>query len=391
MTAQALVADLERRLSQPGLPHVRAWKSADAGRRAIGILPVLAPREIVWAAGALPVFVRGGGDRVDTVRGDAFYQSYICRLPRSTIELGVSGELDVLDGMLFPNTCDVIRNLSGMWRDLLPGHYVRLVDPPQTAAAEAALRFWRHDLATLLSELCALAGREPDLENVRGAITEYAAARLATQRLLHARVAEPWNHPVDETYLVRRAGDSMPPLEYQELVSQYLTLARARRARREDRIRVLLVGSFCEQPPLGLLRALERSGCYVVDDDLVSADIDADAATLAAAIREADPLTALARASLSPARPASVRFDAAGEHGRKLAARARSLGADGVVFAAPSFCDPALLDQPRLQAALDRARVPHTTLKYAENTGQFQVFREQAGTFADSVKLWGQA
>ncbi len=86
-----------------------------------------------------------------------------------------------------------------------------------------------------------------------------------------------------------------------------------------------------------------------------------------------------------------MRFDAAGTHGRFLAARARSFGADGVVFAAPSFCDPALLDQPRLQAALDAAGVPHTTLKYAENTGQFQVFREQAGTFADSVKLWGQA
>ncbi|NIP71960.1 MAG: benzoyl-CoA reductase subunit C, partial [Gammaproteobacteria bacterium] len=56
-----------------------------------------------------------------------------------------------------------------------------------------------------------------------------------------------------------------------------------------------------------------------------------------------------------------------------------------------SFCDPALLDQPMLTAAVERAGIPCTEFKYAENTGQFQVIREQAGTFSDSIKLWGEA
>ena len=41
--------------------------------------------------------------------------------------------------------------------------------------------------------------------------------------------------------------------------------------------------------------------------------------------------------------------------------------------------------------AVEKAGLPHTSFKYAENTGQFQVIREQAGTFADSIKLWGAA
>jgi benzoyl-CoA reductase subunit C len=61
------------------------------------------------------------------------------------------------------------------------------------------------------------------------------------------------------------------------------------------------------------------------------------------------------------------------------------------VFCAPSFCDPALLDQPMMTAAVDRERIPWTAFKYSENTGQFQVIREQAGTFADSIKLWNEA
>ena len=62
----------------------------------------------------------------------------------------------------------------------------------------------------------------------------------------------------------------------------------------------------------------------------------------------------------------------------------RRVRADGVIFAAPSFCDPALLDQPPLSRALEAAQIPFTLFKYAENTGQFQSIREQVGTFSDS-------
>ena len=43
-----------------------------------------------------------------------------------------------------------------------------------------------------------------------------------------------------------------------------------------------------------------------------------------------------------------------------------------------------------LQKALDRDKIPWTAFKYAESLGQFQVIREQAGTFADSIRLWGE-
>jgi benzoyl-CoA reductase subunit C len=69
----------------------------------------------------------------------------------------------------------------------------------------------------------------------------------------------------------------------------------------------------------------------------------------------------------------------------------RRCHADGVLFAAASFCDPALLDRPLLEAALDRAGVPHSSFKFAENTAQLQPIREQAGAFSDAVKLWGAA
>ena len=44
-----------------------------------------------------------------------------------------------------------------------------------------------------------------------------------------------------------------------------------------------------------------------------------------------------------------------------------------------------------LQNVLKAHNIPYVAFKYAENSGQMQPIREQAGTFADSIKLWSEA
>jgi len=140
---------------------------------------------------------------------------------------------------------------------------------------------------------------------------------------------------------------------------------------------------------IALIRTLEKAGCYIVGDDFLlgfdmiegAIEIDPDE----------DPLTALARAFLERGAATASRYVDDGSKGAALVDQVRIAEADGVVFAAASFCDPALLDQPMLESVLDEADIPYTSFKFAENTGQFQVIREQAGAFSDSVKLWGSA
>ena len=136
-----------------------------------------------------------------------------------------------------------------------------------------------------------------------------------------------------------------------------------------------------------LLRTIERSGCYVVDDDLNLGLRWIDGEVMIGT----QPLQALARAYCVQSVWSSTRFEGDQPRGPQLLKQIKARQADGVIFAAPSFCDPALLDQPPLQKTLTEANVPYIAFKYAENTGQFQGIREQAGTFSDSLKLWGSA
>ena len=72
----------------------------------------------------------------------------------------------------------------------------------------------------------------------------------------------------------------------------------------------------------------------------------------------------------------------------RLIELAKRRGADGILFAAPSFCDPAMLDMPQMQKACEDAGVRYISFQYNENTGQFKVIKEQVGAFSDSIKLW---
>ena len=384
----ALVERAETLTNDLSLDSVRAWKAEAPGRRAIGHLPIAVPRELIHAAGMLPVGIVGGGDRLEIIRGDAYFQSYICHIPRSTIELALSGRLDALDGMLFPSICDVIRNLSGMWRLLFPERYVHYVDLPQNFEPEVGGRFWRRELEVLRLDFGRLSGRPIDDDALRASIGVYNEHRRALRALYAARARQPWCFPAAEMYQVVRAGNLLPPESHTELLRDYMREAPLDSERRDqDRSRVIVVGMFCEQPPVGLLVTLERAGCWIVDDDLslglrwLTEDVAVDG----------DPLDNLAQAFLhAHVRTASM-YEPDGRRGSWLVESARRLQAEGVILCAPSFCDPALLDQPMLVAALDREGIPHTQFKYSEDTGQFAVIREQAGTFSDSIRLWSQA
>jgi benzoyl-CoA reductase subunit C len=232
-----------------------------------------------------------------------------------------------------------------------------------------------------------LTGSAADDADLRRSIRAHNENRRLVRELERLRADAPWRAPASECYLVLRAAMVLPVEAHGALLDEYLSAARAADRRERDDARVLIAGAFCEQPPLGLIRTLERAGCALVGDDFMP--VLSWARTDVA--ETGDPIEALS-AALTRAGAAGASRYVADERskGDELVAAVRAARAEGVIFAAPSFCDPALLDRPMLQRALDEAGIAHTSFQYAENSGQMQPIREQAGTFADAIKLWSE-
>ena len=377
---QELYEDLEFR-------SARQWKAAAAGRKVIGFMPIYVAREIIHAAGMLPLGIFGGGDQIEVIQGDAYYQSYICRIPRSTLELELTKRIDFVDGMLFPSTCDVIRNLSGMFQMIRPGIYTRYFDVPQNYMDSVGGDYYTMELQELRHGLEQLGGKKISDDDIRHSITLFNENRRLVNQFYAMRAEQPWRIPATEAYLLERAGMLLPVEEHNRMLSDYMEAVVSEDRPLRDNCRVVLSGMFCEQPPLNLIKSIELAGCYVVNDDfmLVNRWLTKEVPV------DGDPVRNLATTFLHHSSKTSATYEAnEADKGLYLVESVRHSGAEGVIFAAPSFCDPALLERPMLMDALSSANIPYIAFKYAENTGQMQPIREQAGTFADSIKLWGE-
>jgi benzoyl-CoA reductase subunit C len=384
-STEAIVGHCQTLFDDLDFTAAREWKAAELGRKVVGFMPVYIPLEAIHAAGCLPLGIFGGGDQMEVIHGDAYYQSYICRIPRSTIELGVTKKLDFVDGMIFPFVCDVIRNLSGIWKMMFPEVWTKFFDTPQNFDPAIGGVYYTRELRELLEGLEALVGHPIADADLRRSIQLYNENRRLVREVYSFRAQRPWLAPASEVYLLMRAGLMMDVEEHNRMLVAYMAAAAAEDRPKRDNVRVAVYGSFCEQPPLKLIRSIEIAGCYVVEDDysLVNRFLTADVPL------DGDPVEALALTYLSASVETSCKYvPNEADKGRYHVERVRETQAEGVIYATPSFCDPALLDRPMICGRLKEAGIPYISFKYAENSGQMQPIREQAGTFADSIRLW---
>ena len=222
--------------------YVSEWKDRTGGQ-AIGILPIYFPKEIIHAAGVLPVELYGGGDMIDVVKGDSYYQSYICHLPRSMIDLGLSGKLNVISGLICPFTCDVIRNFSGVWGLLFPDTYVRFFDQPQNYDHKIGGEY----LISQLKEVCGFLekiGKKITSGRLNRSIELYNENRMLIRKLYKMRAEAPWKIPTYEVYLLMRAGGILEITEFNQFLIHYMDTVQKIERKPLDNVRVVISGAF---------------------------------------------------------------------------------------------------------------------------------------------------
>jgi benzoyl-CoA reductase subunit C len=249
-------------LEDTEIPTVRKWR--ERGGKVLGHFQVYFPEELAHAAGMLPVKVRGA--QVERRHADSHFGSYLCSILRTSLELALTQRLE-LDMFVTHPICDAARNLAAVWQRNV-SYPVQILYLPQNPNSAHAVSYLTDEYRRVLHDIEAVAGTTVSDEDLRNSIHVFNENRRLLRELYAIRRETPWLLAVDEAYVLLALGGLIPREEHNRLLERVLPLVRSRAARRQDKIRVVFEGGFCEQPPLDLLRAIAQF-CYVVDDDLL--------------------------------------------------------------------------------------------------------------------------
>jgi benzoyl-CoA reductase subunit C len=361
-------------VEDPDFPTVRRWR--EAGGRVAGHFQVYFPEEIAHAAGLLPFKLRGAP--LEPTRADSHFGSYLCSIVKTTFETVLSAHAKV-DLFITHPICDAARNLAGVWgRNFdFPCQILYL---PQNANSAHAVTYLRDEYQRLLGTIEEVAGRRVGDDDLRRSLAIYNENRALLRRLYALKRETPWQVSAEDAYALVAIGGMVPRQEHNALLNTALPLLEARAAKKQDRIRVVFEGGFCEQPPLDLVRTIGRS-CYVVDDDFmiglrwILEDVPANG----------DPLGSLAHAYLERSSYSPVQHDLRKLKERMLLERIAGARAQAAIVTAAKMCEPGLEEQVAYTHALDKAGIPYFVSEFEENMTSFETLAVQLETFVENL------
>ncbi len=367
----ALCRDL---VEDTNFPTVQKWRAA--GGRVLGHFQVYFPEEIAHAAGILPVKLRGS--QVDRKRADAHFGSYICSIPRSSLELCLNGTLD-LDIFVTHPICDVARNLAGIWGRNFK-YPCQILYLPQNPNSQFSAQYLRDEYARLARVLEPIAGRAVTNDLLANSIRVFNTNRRYLRQLYAIKRETPWLLAIDEAFVLVAVGAMIPREEHNALLAHVIPQILARTAKKQDKIRVVFEGGFCELPPLDLLRVISQS-CYVVDDDLliglrwILEDVPTDG----------DSLFNLADAYINKSSYSPVQHDVRKPKEKMLLQRVQNADAQAVIVTAAKMCEPGLDEQVAYSKTFDEHNIPYFISEFEEKMTGFDQMQMQLETFVENI------
>jgi benzoyl-CoA reductase subunit C len=380
-TLEDIVSRYRDALENSPLEIVEDWRKSHADTKLIGCYPVYTPVELIHAGGMLPIGVIGAGNRLEIAHADSRFQSFVCSIVKSTLELGLTGRLDFLSGLVFHSICDPARNLGSVFKRNFPNLMVEYIHFPQNMTSPHTVDYLAAEYRRLRTSYEQVAGRTIGDDDVRRSLAIYNEQRRLLRELYAIRAEAPQNVSAVESYIVTRLGTLLPPEDHIQMLKDTLASVRKRDERPKDRIKVVLEGSFCEQPPIELIDGLEAAGCYLLEDDFLTGwrffveDIPV----------EGDPVRNLAEAYLRRSVYSGVKHDTRQPKAKHLIDRLKETGAAAALILSAKFCEPALFDYALYKRALEKEGIPHLFLEFEEKMWIFDKARSEVETFVESM------
>ncbi|MGZ6210308.1 MAG: 2-hydroxyacyl-CoA dehydratase subunit D [Syntrophales bacterium] len=353
-------------------------KMKERGRKVVGYFCSYTPEEIIYAAGAHPFRIFASGENIHFA--DAHFQSYCCSLVRGALEGALAGNLDFLDGAVFPHTCDSIQRLSDIWRMNVKGPFHADIVLPVKLDTESARAYMIEVLKKFRNELTSQLRVEITDDKLKNAINTFNIIRSSLKRLYDLKAENPGIISGSDLYAIVKASMMMDRDHLAEALPAVIDGLKKKKGNAELSAgkRIVLAGGVCNHPDI--YRIIEEAGGAVVWDDFCTGSRYFEESVK----DNADPIVAIAeryiKRPVCPAKHAGI-FT----RGENLLRIAKEKDARGVVFFFLKFCDPHAFDYPYMKEFLDREGIPSMMLEAEDQLPSEGQLRTRFETFVDML------
>ncbi len=279
-------------------------------------------------------------------------QPYICSVVRLGLELILQGKTGMLDGFLFPHTCDSIQNLASIVND-----YLSLDKPcyffyhPKAPYNESSRRYYYRQLGHLTAQLEKQLG-PMDRSELKRRVGQGRQVGALFRRLYELRAKGELHISNAEFYQMIRRCEYLHP---DDLIDELETFLATKKGVANGEPAVILSGVLPN--PAEILGHLDHLGVRVANDDL----LNGSRRLLVSPGDDDDPFEALTNGYFSMP-PCTTKNSPVEERADYLLDMIEKSSARGVIFSIVKFCEPELFDVPQLLLELKKIKIPTLVL-----------------------------
>lgn len=376
----AIANYLSRFTAAVAFPYEEAIRRKAKGQKVIGWLLTDVPEELIHAAGAFPVGILGSNTSIR--QADTHVQVWMCSLMRSSLEMGLRDDLDFLDGVLIPHTCDTARMMVGTWRKNCRTPYIDNFLLPRQVNRPSAREYLAGELNRLKTNLEYQTGIEITDDILRASIRLFNENRQLLRRMFEIHAAHPGLISSRQAYTVIKAAMYMDKAEHnsvlRNLIREMEQKATEFNVQTAFQTRLVISGGVWEPPEI--MDLIEGAGGVIVGDDLHTGAryLGPDAA------EDGDPITALADRQLQKI-PFGCYDNQDQERSRFLVDLVRRSEARGLIFLHLKFCEPENYDYKDMREALNSAGIPNLRLETEFTNASLGQFSTRLDAFMEMI------
>jgi len=350
------------------------WKNGS--KKILGYFCTYTPEEMIHAAGILPVRILG--DSLDISLADLHLPNFACSFVRSSLDAGLKGKYDFLDGAVFPQSCDSIQVLSNVWQLKFPDKFCSSVIVPANMNAAGSLCYFVNELKRFKEDLESLIKREISESDLQESIELYNRNRKLLEELYAIR-RESSAINASDLLAVLISGMLLPKAEHTDLIAQLLSYLRSASSQASDKPKIVLTGNVCGSPDI--IKLIESAGITVVDDALCIGS-----RYFRGQIDEGiDPIEAIAQRYLRKVH-CPCKYSSDFDYSKYLFSLVSNSKAQAVIFLQIKFCDPHLFDYSYLARKLKSNGIPHLLIEYEQQSSSLNQIKTRLEAFSEMLK-----